>query len=210
MSLVFMICFSYKNYREVILLSRGLELAKISMKIMGIRGFEPITSVSRKWVNWVTNFGLYTCYYCANQNGKIFDANNPPEDIPVHENCRCIVEEMRTIKIGTATIDGSRGADNWLYLYKTLSDNYFTKEQAKSAGWSEWKGNLQKILSGAIIGGNIYKNFKKKLPMNVGRIWYEADINYTGGYRNGHRLLFSNDGLMFVTFDHYETFYELV
>ena len=40
-------------------------------------------------------------------------------------------------------------------------------------------------------------------------MWYEADINYTGGYRNGHRILYSNDGLMFATYDHYETFYEL-
>ena len=43
-----------------------------------------------------------------------------------------------------------------------------------------------------------------------GADWYEADINYTGGYRNKQRLLFSNDGLIFVTFDHYETFAEII
>ena len=43
-----------------------------------------------------------------------------------------------------------------------------------------------------------------------GRIWYEADINYKRGYRNTQRLLFSNDGLIFVTYDHYETFAEII
>lgn len=43
-----------------------------------------------------------------------------------------------------------------------------------------------------------------------GRVWYEADINYTGGYRRRHRILYSNDGLIFVTYDHYETFWEVV
>jgi hypothetical protein len=41
------------------------------------------------------------------------------------------------------------------------------------------------------------------------RIWYEADINYTSGYRGTERILYSNDGLIFVTYDHYQTFYEI-
>lgn len=50
----------------------------------------------------------------------------------------------------------------------------------------------------------------KKLPEKYGRIWYEADVNYTGGYRNGERIVYSNDGLIFYTNNHYETFYEIV
>ena len=45
--------------------------------------------------------------------------------------------------------------------------------------------------------------------MLPGRIWFEADFDYTGGYRNSFRLLYSNDGLIFVTYDHYATFYEI-
>ena len=41
-------------------------------------------------------------------------------------------------------------------------------------------------------------------------IWYEADINYSDGYRALHRILYSNDGLIFVTYDHYKTFVEIV
>lgn len=43
-----------------------------------------------------------------------------------------------------------------------------------------------------------------------GRTWQEADINYVNGKRNTDRILFSSDGLLFVTYDHYETFYEIV
>lgn len=64
-------------------------------------------------------------------------------------------------------------------------------------------------MPGATIGENRYYDYSKKLPESPRRMWYEADINYTGGYRNGHRILYSNDGLMFATYDHYETFYEL-
>lgn len=44
------------------------------------------------------------------------------------------------------------------------------------------------------------------LPSAPGRVWYEADINYSTGYRGVERILFSNDGLIFVTYDHYQTF----
>lgn len=60
------------------------------------------------------------------------------------------------------------------------------------------------------MGGDIYKNREKKLPEKDGRIWYEADINYDGGFRNTQRILYSNDGLVFVTYDHYITFYERI
>ena len=60
-----------------------------------------------------------------------------------------------------------------------------------------------------MIFDGIFNNKEGKLPSKNGRVWYEADINYTGGYRNDDRILFSNDGLIFVTYDHYETFLEI-
>ena len=55
-----------------------------------------------------------------------------------------------------------------------------------------------------------FLNRNTHLPQKPGRVWYEADINYYSGRRNGHRLLWSNDGLLFVTYDHYETFLEII
>ncbi len=60
------------------------------------------------------------------------------------------------------------------------------------------------------IGGDIYWHSNQKLPSAPGRTWYEADINYVEGYRGGARVLYSSDGLLFVTYDHYKTFREIV
>lgn len=177
---------------------------------MGIRGFDPKVFTSNKWVNWVTNFGPRTCGYCKDQNGKIFDAKLPPKNIPVHPCCGCEIEDVSSIIIGTATMDRGKGTDAWLHLYKRLPENYITKKSAGLVGWRKWKGNLRKIIPGATIGGDVYANREKKLPEKAGRIWYEADINYTGGFRNGHRIVYSNDGLIFATYDHHETFYALI
>lgn len=65
------------------------------------------------------------------------------------------------------------------------------------------------MLPGKMLGGDIYKNREGKLPSAPGRVWYEADMNYKSGYRNRDRILYSNDGLIFVTYDHYQTFYEI-
>lgn len=48
-----------------------------------------------------------------------------------------------------------------------------------------------------------------KIPCAPGRTWFEADIDYTYGKRNLKRILYSNDGLVFVSEDHYQTFYEI-
>ena len=56
----------------------------------------------------------------------------------------------------------------------------------------------------------MFYNDKGKLPEKNGRIWYEADINYLKGKRNSERIVYSNDGLIFVSYDHYKTFIEIV
>lgn len=60
-----------------------------------------------------------------------------------------------------------------------------------------------------MIYGGVYQNRNEHLPIALGRIWYEADINYKSGFRGSERILFSNDGLIFVTYDHYRTFIEI-
>ncbi|MBQ3085849.1 MAG: hypothetical protein IJC45_00790 [Clostridia bacterium] len=61
-----------------------------------------------------------------------------------------------------------------------------------------------------MIYNGVYNNSNGHLPQASGRIWYEADINYKVGPRNSQRIVWSNDGLVFVTYDHYETFYEII
>ena len=130
-------------------------------------------------------------------------------EVHAHPYCKCIYVPMRTKKAGTATDMGYRGADAVILFMNELPSYYLSKKQVRRAGWQDWKGNLNDVLPGKMIGGDVYKNREGKLPDLPGRIWYEADINYENGYRNRQRLLYSNDGLVFVTYDHYQTFYEI-
>ena len=89
-----------------------------------------------------------------------------------------------------------------------LPDYYITKSEAKSLGWVPSKGNLCEVAPGRAIGGDIWTNRQKSLPTKSGRKYFEADLNYNCGNRNADRVVFSNDGLVFVTFDHYRSFEE--
>ena len=91
-----------------------------------------------------------------------------------------------------------------------INDLNQDKKIAKRSKWKPDKGNLADVLPGKMIGGDEYINDQGKLPAANNRPWYEADFNYHGGFRNDCRILYSNDGLIFVTYDHYKTFYEII
>ncbi len=85
-----------------------------------------------------------------------------------------------------------------------LPQNFITKKQAGDLGWQG--GDLWRYARGKSIGGDRFGNFERRLPDKKGRIWRECDIEYRGGARGAKRLIFSNDGLIFYTADHYESF----
>ena len=99
---------------------------------------------------------------------------------------------------------------NYVKTNGELPDCYITKDEAKKLGWQTKYKDLCDAAPGKAIGGDYYGDFEKQLPKKKGRKYYEADINYYEGRRNRHRILFSNDGLIFVTYDHYQTFYEIL
>lgn len=165
---------------------------------------------SKHWAKWVTFITLGTCGYCFKMNGRIFKITDPIfRTIPVHANCGCSKEILEAIAVGTATEDGRNGIDMYVFLFGKLPPNYITQQDAKRMGWKKILGNLDDVAPGKIIGGGEYRNHDLRLPTKEGRVWYEADFDYDGGYRNSSRLLYSNDGLIFVTYDHYRTFHEI-
>ena len=97
----------------------------------------------------------------------------------------------------------------YIHLYNHLPSNYITKNEAKELGWVSSEGNLNKVAPGKSIGGDKFGNREGLLPDKKGRVYYECDIDYVKGSRNGKRIVFSNDGLIYYTEDHYET-YELL
>ena len=97
----------------------------------------------------------------------------------------------------------------YIHLYGHLPDNYITKQEAKDLGWVSSKGNLGKVAPGKSIGGDRFGNYEGLLPEKRGRKYFECDIDYKGKSRNSKRIVYSNDGLVFYTDDHYESFEQL-
>ncbi len=98
----------------------------------------------------------------------------------------------------------------YIHTYGELPPNYITKSEAQDLGWVSSKGNLWDVAPGKSIGGDYFGNYEGKLPTAKGRKYTECDIDFDGSYRNGKRIIFSSDGLVFYTEDHYETFTEIV
>lgn len=97
----------------------------------------------------------------------------------------------------------------YLIEFDKLPKNYLTKNEAMDLGWDASRGNLWKVTDKGVIGGDRFGNREGKLPKAKGRKYFEADVNYKGGNRNAERIVFSNDGLIFYTKDHYKTFEEI-
>ena len=94
----------------------------------------------------------------------------------------------------------------YLYTYNKLPSNFITKSEAKKLGWVASKGNLWDVCENCSIGGDRFGNREGILPDKDGRKYYECDIDYEGKRRNAKRIVFSNDGLIYYTEDHYTTF----
>lgn len=97
----------------------------------------------------------------------------------------------------------------YLHTYGHLPGNFLTKKEAQSRGWEASKGNLQTVAPGMSIGGDRFGNREGLLPEKKGRQYYECDIDYAGGSRNAKRIVYSDDGLIFYTDDHYASFEQL-
>lgn len=160
---------------------------------------------SNKWQEYKLGPTITHCDTCFKRQNKIYNKNNIPS-LPEHMKCLCYLQWMKKVSVGGATNLGIFGADYYISNYGVLPNYYITKEKAEDLGWVAWKGNLDKIAPGKMIGGNIFANREDKLPSAPGRIWYECDINYNGGFRNNFRLIYSNDGLIFKTDSHYTSF----
>lgn len=97
----------------------------------------------------------------------------------------------------------------YLHEYGELPPNFISKTKAKKAGWVPSEGNLDEVCPGMSIGGSVFYNDDGKLPDAEGRTWHECDIDYDGGMRGPERIVWSTDGLIYYTPDHYETFEQL-
>lgn len=116
-----------------------------------------------------------------------------------------MAEDLRTAELAAPTV---------AHLNQTgrLPETYLTHDEARALGWEPGKA-LGNHAPGAQIGGSPYRNDIGNLPEAPGRLWFEADIGLTDTMRRsnqpGTRLVWSSDGLAFVTSDHYISFVRL-
>lgn len=122
-----------------------------------------------------------------------------PEEVPEDETNEDFIDEN-----GTYTSKEEVAA--YLHEYGHLPSNFITKKEARNLGWVSSEGNLGEVAPGMSIGGDYFGNYEGNLPEAKGRDYYECDIDSDGGYRGAKRIVFSNDGLIYYTEDHYETF----
>lgn len=93
----------------------------------------------------------------------------------------------------------------YIHLYGKLPPNYITKSQARNLGWKS--GSLERYAPGKCIGGDTFQNREGLLPKKSGRTYKECDIDTLGASARGaKRIVFSNDGLVYYTSDHYKSF----
>jgi len=128
------------------------------------------------------------------------------------EDLRELSEEVpdETIEEEAIDEDGSytSPAEVALYIhtYGKLPKNFITKQEAQELGWVSKEGNLDEVAPGMSIGGNRFGNYEQALPDGN---YKECDVNYEGGYRGDERLVYSADGAIYYTDDHYATFTQL-
>ena len=92
----------------------------------------------------------------------------------------------------------------YIHLYGHLPGNYVTKAAAEAAGWTG--GAVGKTLPGKSIGGDRFYNREGLLPKASGRVWTECDVGERRNTRGGERIVFSSDGLIYYSSDHYDSF----
>ena len=93
----------------------------------------------------------------------------------------------------------------YIHTYGELPGNFMTKDEARDLGWEG--GGLDGYADGMCIGGDRFGNYEGLLPDADGRSWTECDIDTLhASSRGAKRIVFSNDGLIYYTDDHYESF----
>ena len=131
-----------------------------------------------------------------------------PEELPADEEApeEVYLEQAEPVPLDEDGVYTTK-EDVALYIhtYGRLPDNFITKKEAEKLGWPG--GSLEPYAPGMCIGGSRFGNYEGLLPEADGRTYTECDIDTLGAEKRGaKRIVFSNDGLIYYTEDHYESF----
>ena len=141
---------------------------------------------------------LLSCFGCG-MNGTILP------DTPLETTVQTQPSETEALLDEDGSYDTKEDVALYILQYGKLPQNFITKDDAKAQGWRG--GALSNTLPGKCIGGDLFQNREGLLPKKEGRQYYECDIGtLSTSSRGALRIVFSNDGLIYYTADHYESF----
>lgn len=162
---------------------------------------------------WIT----LLCSGCGDKSNTVERMDTIPETAPVESTHVSEVtdagaidaemtEEDSILSQEYATYSSKEEVAAYIHEFGHLPSNFITKKEAQELGWDNKEGNLWEVAPGKSIGGDKFGNREGLLPEKTGRQYYECDIDFEGGFRNEKRIVYSNDGLIYYTEDHYESF----
>ena len=155
--------------------------------------------------------GLNSYQYVPNPTGWVDPlglASKECDEPEAYDNSAHNAAKYEAMKRDLRTTEAANPLVESLRATGDLPPNYVTKAQATQSGWKKGKA-VNNSVPGGQLGGDVFYNDTNVLPSAPGRTWYEADVglNNTMSRSNqpGTRLLYSDDGLLYITSDHYET-----
>ncbi|UMQ43697.1 ribonuclease N [Chryseobacterium sp. Y16C] len=148
-------------------------------------------------------FGMSVMYV---YNNFIKDKNSPQQEKIINNESYFQTKQGNTPENSSEiySITEETTVISYVKQNHKLPDYYITKNEAKKLGWNPSKGNLCDVLPGKAIGGDHFGNREGKLPK--GQQYFEADVNYHCGSRNTDRIIFTKNGDVYLTKNHYKSF----
>lgn len=144
-------------------------------------------------------FGMSVMYI---YNNFIADKKVETADVQIRDRALSNADSNNRQAIDQLT--DAKTVINYVKQHHKLPDYYITKSEARKQGWNPSKGNLCEVLPGKAIGGDKFGNREGKLPKD--EKYFEADVNYSCGNRNGDRIVFTQKGDIYLTTNHYKSF----
>lgn len=205
--------------KKIILSISGLVILIILGIFFGDNAFEFITDDSSFSEISMSSYEYSEESYESESSGESYETETSEEslqDFTSQPDTTYFVSEAEIISgtdnsiiLESGSYTTPEDVAEYIHTFGTLPHNFITKDDAIALGWDKSKGNLWEVAEGMSIGGDRFGNYEGLLPDSEGRIWTECDVNYQGGFRGAERIIFSNDGLIFYTNDHYQTFEQL-
>ncbi|NMD38732.1 MAG: ribonuclease [Christensenellaceae bacterium] len=134
----------------------------------------------------------------------------PHFNLPVKDKKTAVVQsndnQVNTNLDEEGSYTSKEGVALYIHTYNKLPSNFITKKEAEKLGWDNNINYVGDVAPGKSIGGDKFGNYEELLPKENGKKYFECDIDYNGKKRNEKRIVYSNDGYIYYTGDHYKSF----